>query len=121
VDFLRDNFHFFTGNFLFIFHFFCGCAKGLDFVISEAKKFGIKLVLSLVDNYEALGGKRRYVEWARSQGQPIASDDDFFTNPVVKGYYKNHIRVDFLSLLFSPSSSFNLLLDWFIWLSDWLF
>ncbi|KAI6688822.1 hypothetical protein NL676_025650 [Syzygium grande] len=66
--------------------------QGLDFVISEAKKFEIKLVLSLVDNYEALGGKRRYVEWARGQGQSIASDDDFFTNPVVKGYYKNHIK-----------------------------
>lgn len=83
------------------------CAKGLDFVISEAKKYGIQLVLSLVDNYEALGGKRQYVEWARGQGQSIASDDDFFTNPVVKGYYKNHIKVEFLSL-FSPSPSVHL-------------
>ncbi|KAF7847078.1 hypothetical protein BT93_L3385 [Corymbia citriodora subsp. variegata] len=66
--------------------------QGLDFVIAEAKKFRIKLVLSLVDNYEALGGMRQYVEWARSQGQPIASYDDFFTNPVVKCYYKNHVQ-----------------------------
>lgn len=92
----------------FVFFIFWACAKGLDFVISEAKKFGIKLVLSLVDNYEALGGKKQYVEWARGQGQSIASDDDFFTNPVVKGYYKNHIKVEFLSLLCFPSPSFNL-------------
>ncbi|KAJ1375567.1 Glycoside hydrolase, family 5 [Sesbania bispinosa] len=66
--------------------------QGLDFVIAEARKYGIKLVLSLVNNYENLGGKKQYVEWARSQGQSINSEDDFFTNPVVKGYYKNHIK-----------------------------
>ncbi|XP_057722719.1 mannan endo-1,4-beta-mannosidase 7-like [Arachis stenosperma] len=66
--------------------------QGLDFVISEAKKYGMKLVLSLVNNYEDMGGKKQYVEWGRSQGQSINSEDDFYTNPVVKGYYKNHIK-----------------------------
>jgi mannan endo-1,4-beta-mannosidase len=33
------------------------------------------------------------VDWARGQGQAIGSDDEFFTNSVVKGFYKNHIRV----------------------------
>ncbi|KAL2346312.1 hypothetical protein Fmac_000312 [Flemingia macrophylla] len=66
--------------------------QGLDFAIAEARKYGIKLVLSLVNNYENMGGKKQYVEWARSQGQSINSEDDFFTNPVVKGYYKNHIK-----------------------------
>ncbi|KAJ0086285.1 hypothetical protein Patl1_09179 [Pistacia atlantica] len=66
--------------------------QGLDFVISEAQKYGIKLVLSLVNNYDELGGKKQYVNWARSQGQSVSSDDDFFTNSVVKQYYKNHIK-----------------------------
>lgn len=66
--------------------------QGLDFAIAEARKYGIKMVLSLVNNYENMGGKKQYVEWARSQGQSINSEDDFFTNPVVKGYYKNHIK-----------------------------
>ncbi|CAA3000822.1 mannan endo-1,4-beta-mannosidase 7 [Olea europaea subsp. europaea] len=66
--------------------------KGLDFVIAEARRYGIKLVLSLANNYENLGGKKQYVNWARSAGQYLTSDDDFFRNPVVKGYYKNHIR-----------------------------
>ncbi|PON99613.1 1,4-alpha-glucan-branching enzyme [Trema orientale] len=65
--------------------------KGLDFVIAEARKYGIKLILSLVNNYESFGGKKQYVNWARSQGQYLTSDDDFFRNPVVKGYYKNHV------------------------------
>ncbi|TKY75172.1 Mannan endo-1,4-beta-mannosidase 7 [Spatholobus suberectus] len=66
--------------------------QGLDFAIAEARKYGIKLLLSLVNNYENMGGKKQYVEWARSQGQSINSEDDFFTNPVVKGYYKNHVK-----------------------------
>ncbi|KAF6162028.1 hypothetical protein GIB67_002617 [Kingdonia uniflora] len=66
--------------------------KGLDFVISEARKYGIKLILSFVNNYESLGGKKQYVEWAKSQGQYLSSEDGFFTSPVVKGYYKNHVK-----------------------------
>ncbi|KAH9663078.1 Mannan endo-1,4-beta-mannosidase 7 [Citrus sinensis] len=66
--------------------------KGLDFVIAEARKYGIKLILSLANNYDSFGGKKQYVNWARSQGQFLTSDDDFFRNPVVKGYYKNLIK-----------------------------
>ncbi|RCU09014.1 glycoside hydrolase, partial [Acinetobacter baumannii] len=54
--------------------------RGLDFVISEAKKSGIKVILSLVNNYENYGGKKQYVEWARSQGQSLSSEDDFYTS-----------------------------------------
>lgn len=66
--------------------------KGLDFVVSEARKYNIRLILSLVNNYDNFGGKKQYVQWARNQGQNIASDDEFFTNPVVKGFYKNHVK-----------------------------
>ncbi|KAF5747131.1 hypothetical protein HS088_TW06G01312 [Tripterygium wilfordii] len=65
---------------------------GLDFAISEANRHGIKLVLSLVNNYDQYGGKKQYVNWARNQGQSISSDDEFFSNSVVKDYYKNHIK-----------------------------
>lgn len=66
--------------------------QGLDFVIYEAGRYGIKLILSLVNNYNDFGGKNQYVNWARDQGQNISSDDDFFTNSLVKGLYKNHIN-----------------------------
>ncbi|PSR99658.1 Mannan endo-1,4-beta-mannosidase [Actinidia chinensis var. chinensis] len=66
--------------------------QGLDFVVSEAGRYGIKLILSLVNNYENFGGRKQYVDWARSQGQSLQSEDDFFTNSVVKEYYKNHIK-----------------------------
>ncbi|KAF7154603.1 hypothetical protein RHSIM_Rhsim01G0197400 [Rhododendron simsii] len=66
--------------------------QGLDFVISEARKYGIYLILSLVNNWEAYGGKKQYVQWARDRGQSLNNDDDFFTSVVVKGYYKNHVK-----------------------------
>ncbi|KAK4736716.1 hypothetical protein R3W88_000413 [Solanum pinnatisectum] len=66
--------------------------QGLDFVISEAKNYGIHLILSLVDNFEAFGGKKQYVAWAVQKGQKLTSDDDFFTNSMVKEFYKNYIK-----------------------------
>ncbi|XP_057807184.1 mannan endo-1,4-beta-mannosidase 4-like isoform X2 [Salvia miltiorrhiza] len=66
--------------------------KGLDFVVSEAPKHGIHLIFTLVNNWDAYGGKKQYVQWAREQGQSLNNDDHFFTNSIVKGYFKNHIK-----------------------------
>lgn len=66
--------------------------RGLDFVVSHAKSYGIKLILSFVNNYKDYGGRAQYVQWGRGAGQNIMSDDDFYTNPTVKGYYKNHVK-----------------------------
>lgn len=62
-------------------------------MISEAARHGIRLILSLANNFDDFGGRRQYVQWARSAGVSVAGDDDFYTNPVVKGYYKNHAEV----------------------------
>uniref|UniRef100_A0ACD5YUR5 Uncharacterized protein n=1 Tax=Avena sativa TaxID=4498 RepID=A0ACD5YUR5_AVESA len=66
--------------------------KGLDFVIAEAKKRGIYLILSLVNNWSDLGGKRQYVQWARDQGHYLSSDEDFFTNGLIQRFYMNHVK-----------------------------
>ncbi|URD92644.1 Mannan endo-1,4-beta-mannosidase [Musa troglodytarum] len=66
--------------------------QGLDYVISEAKKYGIYLVLSLVNNFESFGGRMQYIQWARDEGRHLSSDDDFYRDEVVKSYYKNHVR-----------------------------
>ncbi|KAF8730285.1 hypothetical protein HU200_017269 [Digitaria exilis] len=69
-----------------------GATLGLDYVIAEAKKDGVHLILSLVNNWDAYGGKKQYVQWARDEGHYLNSDDDFFTSSVTKGFYKNHVK-----------------------------
>ncbi|KAH6798292.1 Glycosyl hydrolase superfamily protein [Perilla frutescens var. hirtella] len=65
--------------------------KGLDFVVSEAKKHKIRLILSLVNNWDAYGGKSQYVKWGKAAGLNSTSDDDFFSHPTLKYYYKSHV------------------------------
>ncbi|KAH9318571.1 hypothetical protein KI387_020340 [Taxus chinensis] len=64
----------------------------LDFVISEAQKYKIRLILSLSNNWEAYGGKAQYVKWGRNAGLNLTSDDAFFSDPTLKSYFKNHIK-----------------------------
>ncbi|XP_074303647.1 mannan endo-1,4-beta-mannosidase 7-like [Silene latifolia] len=66
--------------------------KGLDFVIAEARKYGIKLIMSLSNNYEGYGGRKQYINWARNQGHYLSSDDSFFTDSLVKSFFKNYIK-----------------------------
>lgn len=62
-------------------------------MISEARKYKIQLILSLVNNWNNFGGKNKYVQWARERGQSVKTEDDFFTHPIVKQYYKNYVKV----------------------------
>lgn len=62
-------------------------------MVSEARKYGVHLILSFVNNYNDYGGKAQYANWARGAGVPVNSEDDFYTNVVLKGYYKNHVKV----------------------------
>ncbi|XP_052185266.1 putative mannan endo-1,4-beta-mannosidase 9 [Diospyros lotus] len=66
--------------------------RALDFVVSEAGKHGIYLILSLVNNWDDYGGKKQYVQWAKDKGHYLNNDDDFFSDPLVKGFYKDHIK-----------------------------
>ncbi|KAJ6300836.1 hypothetical protein OIU76_021605 [Salix suchowensis] len=48
---------------------------------------------NLVNNLVAFGGKTRYVKWAKEAGVKVSSlDDSFFTNPVIKNYFKACIK-----------------------------
>ncbi|CAN6286305.1 unnamed protein product [Urochloa humidicola] len=69
--------------------------QGLDFVVAEAARHGIYLLLCLVNNFHDFGGKRQYVAWAREAGHGddgLDTADHFFNNTVVKAYYKNHVK-----------------------------
>lgn len=67
--------------------------QALDFVVSEARKYKLRLILSLVNNWEGYGGRAQYVKWGNAAGLNLTSDDDFFSDATVKGYYKAHVKV----------------------------
>ena len=68
--------------------------QGLDYVIAEARRQGIRLILCLVNNLQAYGGKTQYVKWAWEEGLGLsASNDSFFFDPSIRDYFKNYIKV----------------------------
>ncbi|GAB2242520.1 hypothetical protein Droror1_Dr00019295 [Drosera rotundifolia] len=67
--------------------------KGLDYVIAEARRSGIRLILSLVNNLQTYGGKTQYVKWAWKEGVGISSSNDsFFYDPSIRIYFKDYIK-----------------------------
>ncbi|XP_022738417.1 mannan endo-1,4-beta-mannosidase 2-like isoform X2 [Durio zibethinus] len=66
--------------------------KALDYVIAEARQHGIRLLLSLVNNLQAYGGKTQYVKWAWQEGVGLSSSNDsFFFDPSIRKYFKNYV------------------------------
>uniref|UniRef100_A0A1D1ZLV8 mannan endo-1,4-beta-mannosidase n=1 Tax=Anthurium amnicola TaxID=1678845 RepID=A0A1D1ZLV8_9ARAE len=66
--------------------------EALDFVLSEARKYRIRLILPLCNNWEEYGGKAQYIRWGRAAGLTLTSQDDFYTDPTVRGYYKAYVK-----------------------------
>jgi mannan endo-1,4-beta-mannosidase len=58
----------------------------LDYVIARAGELGLKLVIPFTNNWADFGGMDQYVRWAGG-----SYHDDFYTNPVVKQWYKDWI------------------------------
>lgn len=68
--------------------------QALDHVIAEARRYGIRLILCLVNNLQAYGGKTQYVKWAWDEGVGVSSSNDsFFYDPSIRQYYKNYVKV----------------------------
>ncbi|KAK1315706.1 Mannan endo-1,4-beta-mannosidase 6 [Acorus calamus] len=67
--------------------------QALDYVIYEARRNQIRLILCLVNDLNAFGGKAQYVKWAESAGVNTSSmEDPFFAHPIIKGYYKDYVK-----------------------------
>jgi mannan endo-1,4-beta-mannosidase len=58
----------------------------LDYVIYQAGRQGLKLVIPFVNNWNDFGGMDQYVRWAGGQYH-----DQFYTDPVIRQWYKNWI------------------------------
>ncbi|CAD7704951.1 unnamed protein product [Ostreobium quekettii] len=59
--------------------------SALDSVIAEARNKGVKMILTLVDNWQDVDGKKTYAGWAGKK------PDEFYTDPTMKLWFKNHI------------------------------
>ncbi|KAE8671224.1 hypothetical protein F3Y22_tig00111983pilonHSYRG00026 [Hibiscus syriacus] len=57
----------------------------------EASKYGMNIARAWAFN-DDFGGKPKYVHWANRCGQNLSNEDEFFTNPFVKEFYKNHVK-----------------------------
>ncbi|XP_022870445.1 mannan endo-1,4-beta-mannosidase 2-like isoform X1 [Olea europaea var. sylvestris] len=67
--------------------------RALDYVIAEARQNGIRLILSLVNNLQAYGGKAQYVKWAWEEGVGLSSSNDsFFYDPSIRHYFKTYVK-----------------------------
>lgn len=64
-------------------------------------------MLSLVNNWKDFGGKAKYVEWAKAEGEAVADEDDFYRNAKCRQYYRNHVKVihslELISVTFTKS------------------
>ncbi|TKW16735.1 hypothetical protein SEVIR_5G318900v4 [Setaria viridis] len=74
-------------------HFDTRVFKALDWVVVEAGRHGVRLILSLANNLEAYGGKTQYVRWAWEEGVGLsASNDSFFYDPAIRDYFKAYLK-----------------------------
>ncbi|XP_042007390.1 mannan endo-1,4-beta-mannosidase 2-like [Salvia splendens] len=67
--------------------------RALDYVIAESRRNGIRLMLCLVNNLQAYGGKTQYVKWAWEEGVGLSSSNDsFFYDPSIRRYFKHYVK-----------------------------
>lgn len=67
--------------------------EALDYVCYKAKQYGIKLILTLSNNYPDFGGIESYLNWW-NEGKSTAklTHSDFFTNDTLKSWFKYYIK-----------------------------
>jgi mannan endo-1,4-beta-mannosidase len=62
--------------------------RNLDYAIWKAGTLGIRLILSLVNNWDDFGGMNAYVRWS-----PTArTHDDFYSDPETKAIYRDYLN-----------------------------
>lgn len=71
---------------------------GLDYVLHSARELDIRLVLTLVNNWDAYGGMNWYV----TNSPTAVSHDDFYTDTTCRQWYKDHV-----STLANRTNTFN--------------
>ncbi len=61
----------------------------LDYVISQAEKHNIKMIITLTNYWDAFGGMGQYCLWA---GKSKSAVEDFYSDETIKSWFKNYIN-----------------------------
>lgn len=61
----------------------------LDYVIAQAEKHNIKVIITLTNYWDAFGGMGQYCLWA---GKSKSEVEDFYSDATIKGWFKNYIN-----------------------------
>jgi mannan endo-1,4-beta-mannosidase len=90
---LRDNFLFRAGPDGWV----EGGPRQLDRVIAAAGRAGVKLVITLGNNWSDYGGVPRYLRWAGvrtedARGAIYGAEDRFYSDAKMRGWYRAHIE-----------------------------
>lgn len=62
--------------------------RHLDYVVASAKRYGLKLVPALVNNWGELGGMDQYVAWSST----ATRHDDFYVDEECRQFYKSFVE-----------------------------
>jgi mannan endo-1,4-beta-mannosidase len=65
--------------------------RGLDFVVAEARRSSIRLILPLVNNWDDYGGMNQYVRWKGDGGS--GDHDRFYVDPVIREWYRSYVSM----------------------------
>ncbi len=70
--------------------------RHLDYAVSEAGKYGLKLILTLTNTWKYQGGIPQYLEWYGMEGldypNPVGDHNKFYTDARCKQAFKNWIN-----------------------------
>eukprot|EP00891_Asterochloris_glomerata_P006195 jgi/Astpho2/6195/Aster-03605 len=71
-------------------HFqFCQCRNGLDYVVSQAAVYNIKLILTLTNYFADYGGMQAYVQWINPGINSTVQA--FYQNPTIQAAYLDFV------------------------------
>jgi mannan endo-1,4-beta-mannosidase len=65
--------------------------RHLDKVLAHARKLGLRVILTLANNWSAYGGVPQYLRWARLSTSAFGALDRFYSNNRTRRWYRQHV------------------------------
>jgi len=66
--------------------------RQLDRVLAEARARGLRVIVTLSNYWDDLGGVREYLTWAKLPTDTFGARDAFFSDDKTRAYYRAHVQ-----------------------------